>query len=82
MSELKLKLRKDLNDLYLKKYESLPCEAVLTESIVAIIALAIIFNYDSNVVVDELQKGFDVAEKFVDDLGGIPLSFLPEVAEA
>ena len=80
--ELKLKLRNELNRLYLDKYEELPCDVVLTESILALIALSIIFNYDTNVVVDEWKKGFVMAEKLVEDLEIPPLLFLPEVAEA
>ena len=55
---------------------------VLTEAILALIALSIIFNHDTDVVVDELRKGFIMAEKLIEDLSLTPLSFLPEVAEA
>ena len=80
--EARLKLRSELNDLYLDKYEELPCDVVLTEAILALIALSIIFNHDTDVVVDELRKGFIMAEKLIEDLEIPPLLFLPEVAEA
>ena len=80
--EARRKLRSELNDLYLDKYEELPCDVVLTEAILALIALSIIFNHDTDVVVAELRKGFIMAEKLIEDLSLTPLSFLPEVAEA
>jgi hypothetical protein len=82
IKELKLKLRDDLNEVFLKKYDELPSEIIINEALLALVSISVIFNYDPNVVVNELEKGFKMASLFIKELESVPLTFLSEIAEA